>query len=668
MKSLLFLLLLLLLPASSFAAINYKLDISLYPARHQLVATALIDLGNRVVSPLVLQLSSRCEIIRVRQGGSPVSYTFSAGRLQIEPRGTAPLSISYRGQFNDQLREPPLHNEDPGYGISASISAKGSFLSSGVHWYPQLAGKEVNYRISISAPAGTEALTSGRRIARKNTNSHNTSVWLVDYPVSGLTLSAGHYQVFEDLSGSVPIYAYFYAGNAPLAATYLREARSYLQLYTELFGPYPFHKFAIVENFFPTGYGLPSWTLLGSSVIKLPFIVKTSLGHEIAHSWWGVGVQVDYAQGNWSEGLTTYVADYLYKERSSKTEAREYRQNILRDYTNLINAENTFAVVRFSSRHDKASQAIGYGKTALLFHMLRKKIGDQAFWAGLRQLAQERMHTRVSWDDFNERFSILSGQDLQPFFEQWLTRTAGPQLALQDIELSQTADGWRVSGKLTQQQLYQLEVELQLTTETEILHQKVAIDTSSQAFSFETTSRPLILEADPNADLFRILTTEELPSTVNSIRGSNKLLVLQAEHYAPNTVAIKTLLGALRKADRPVRSMSEVSQSELTSHDLLIFGLPEQLRPAQLQPTTAGQFRLEEQSVDPGEQSIFIVEPNPLNAERKAAWFVSQNRQAAVVARKIPHYGKYSYLLFNGVENHLKGIRVPIESPLKNTF
>ena len=60
-------------------------------------------------------------------------------------------------------------------------------------------------------------------------------------------------------------------------------------------------------------------------MIRLPFIMHTSLGHEIAHCWWGNGVYVDYEKGNWSEGLTTYVADYLYKERASLGQAREYR-------------------------------------------------------------------------------------------------------------------------------------------------------------------------------------------------------------------------------------------------------------------------------------------------------------------------------------------------------
>ncbi len=667
MKSLL-LLFLLFFPISAFAVIEYDLKISLHPAEQLLVATAQIDFNDQIDTPLKLSLSSRCEILAVQQRGKPVPYSFSSGILQLDADGTEPLSISYQAVFNDQASNSPAHNEDPSYGVSASISEAGTYLSSGVNWYPLFRAKQINYRISISTPLGTEAITSGRLLTRQTTKGRNSSVWLIDYPLRGLTLSAGAYQVFEELAGPVPIYAYFTADTAPLAATYLQEARSYLQLYTELFGPYPFHKFAIVENFFPTGYGFASWTLLGSSVIKLPFIVKTSLGHEIAHSWWGTSVQVDYGQGNWAEGLTTYVADYLYKERSSVAEARAYRLKILRNYASLVTAENVFPVARFSSRHDKASQSIGYGKTALLFHMLRQRIGDQAFWAGLRKIATERRHTQVGWDDFSQVFSTISGQDLQSFFDQWLTNTEGPQLALQDVELAESEKGWRVSGTLTQQPVYQLTIDLQLTTQTETLRKTLKLDATPQAFSFETTSRPLELQADPDVDLFRILAAGEIPATVNSIRGSNKLLVLRADNYSPDAETIKTLLGAMRKASLPVRSLSEVSQAELASHDLLIFGLPAQLQPAQLKSTSGGQFTLEEQSVNLNDHSAFVVESNPLNSKMSAAWFVSEDQQAAVVARKIPHYGKYSTLLFDGVKNSVKETRTPEESPLKIKF
>ena len=68
----------------------------------------------------------------------------------------------------------------------------------------------------------------------------------------------------------------------------------YLEMYRQLIGPYPFAKFALVENFWETGYGMPSFTLLGPQVIRFPFILHSSYPHEILHNWWGNSVFVDW--------------------------------------------------------------------------------------------------------------------------------------------------------------------------------------------------------------------------------------------------------------------------------------------------------------------------------------------------------------------------------------
>jgi hypothetical protein len=141
--------------------------------------------------------------------------------------------------------------------------------------------------------------------------------------------------------------------------------------YEALHGPYPFAKFAVVENFFPTGYGFPSFTLLGSRVLRLPFIPDTSLRHEVAHCWWGNGVFVDANGGNWCEGLTTYVADYLSKEEHSFEEARGYRLRTLEKYALLAAGAQDFPLSTFRSRYNPASQAVGYGKAMFVFHMMR---------------------------------------------------------------------------------------------------------------------------------------------------------------------------------------------------------------------------------------------------------------------------------------------------------
>ena len=75
---------------------------------------------------------------------------------------------------------------------------------------------------------------------------------------------------------------------------------------------------------------MPSFTLLGSQVLRLPFIPYTSLPHEILHNWWGNGVWIDYDGGNWSEGLTAYLSDHLMKEL--RGEASDYRRKALQRY------------------------------------------------------------------------------------------------------------------------------------------------------------------------------------------------------------------------------------------------------------------------------------------------------------------------------------------------
>jgi hypothetical protein len=65
---------------------------------------------------------------------------------------------------------------------------------------------------------------------------------------------------------------------------------------------------------------MPSFTLLGSRVIRLPFILYSSYPHEILHNWWGNSVYVDYARGNWSEGLTSYLAESITLDGLTQTD------------------------------------------------------------------------------------------------------------------------------------------------------------------------------------------------------------------------------------------------------------------------------------------------------------------------------------------------------------
>ena len=182
---------LLLVPTAALAASDYRLDIQLFPDEQRLAGEAQISWDGSAEQELALQLSKACTILAVQQDGTDLDYRFSGGILRISQRSAAPLVIRYQGRFDDAAPESPAHNEDPGYGVSAVISPQGTYLSGGVDWYPRLPGAEMRYQVSIEAPAGMAAVTSGQRLEQSEENGRSRSAWRIDYPLGGLTLAWG---------------------------------------------------------------------------------------------------------------------------------------------------------------------------------------------------------------------------------------------------------------------------------------------------------------------------------------------------------------------------------------------------------------------------------------------------------------------------------------------
>ncbi len=339
---------------------RHDLKIELQPESHRLIGRDDIRMEGWKGQDLIFLLADKAHVKSVLVNGKPWKYSFSSGKLILSAasavdgsvRRSAPrpprlrVTISFDALFNDPIASGPATFENPGSGVMGSIGGRGTFLIEDSGWYPSLQGCSQGFDLQVTAPVGIYAVTAGELIGHEDRGALSISRWKTEPIGQGLSLSAGRYIIHSPAGGDpasrqpgsrshLRLYTYFTPENDSLSKTYLDAAASHIAFYEQLHGPYPFPKFAIVENFFPSGYGFPSYTLLGSTVLRLPFIPQTSLRHEIAHSWWGNGVLVDYASGNWCEGLTTYVADYLSQEITSAADAKLYRQQILQDYATL---------------------------------------------------------------------------------------------------------------------------------------------------------------------------------------------------------------------------------------------------------------------------------------------------------------------------------------------
>ncbi|MGO9016747.1 MAG: M1 family metallopeptidase [Syntrophobacteraceae bacterium] len=773
---------------------HHDLKIELQPGAHRLLVQDDIRVDEWKGGEIVLLLSDKAKIKSVLVNGKPSRYSFRSGKLTLSAISPAEgsvdassprsllvrsmsrlrVTISFDAVFNDPVAEEPATFDNPGFGVAGSIGDRGTFLLADSGWYPSFAGWRAataelpackiaageiaeDFNLEVTAPRGIYAVTAGELIGHEDRGAISISSWKTGPIGQGLSLSAGRYIVRGvsprtgsalKPSASPPVYTYFTSENDSLSETYLKAAASHIEFYERLFGPYPFPKFAIVENFFPTGYGFPSYTLLGASVLKLPFIPQTSLRHEIAHSWWGNGVLVDYASGNWCEGLTTYVADYLSQEIPSAAEgngqsgwrshrpaaeglsgeygrgaspphhpdsslaprsseiagmagsppppkvaalrngdpgrsaALLYRQQILQEYATFVASGADFALRSFESRSSPATKAVGYGKAAFVFHMIRQKLGDEAFWNSLRQIYKERLFVRTSWEDFRDVFVRTGGWDpaeAKVFFDQWVARSGAPVLRLRDVQLKSDASGWQATASVDQDHpWYDLDIEVALKiSPNERLDKTIGIKGGSTSFAIGSSAEPQRLIVDPDVNIFRLLSPEEIPSTVNSVKGSKSLTAVLRDGSPPEAVkAFRLLLEGLGHAEARITNEKEAEMKTSKGGDFLFFGLPrsEKLKSRFSSSPEDVTLSSEKFSVKgfSGGDCLFLVLSESNRGAGSTALFLPVSGTSAdpvlTAARKITHYGKYSYLAFSHGVIQQKGVWEVFRSPLQFDF
>ncbi|MES9859120.1 MAG: M1 family aminopeptidase [Sedimenticola sp.] len=568
------------------------------------------------------------------------------------------LTISYGGIIQHQLDSIDDDYSSNRRSSPGLISNKGIFLSRASFWYPLTIGGLVSFDISVDLPAGWSAVSQGR--AHTDGNG-----WSIDSPQDDIYLIAAPYHRYSRQNDIADAQVYLRQKDPALAERYLDATDHYLTLYHSLLGPYPYSKFALVENFWESGYGMPSFTLLGPRVIRLPFILHSSYPHEILHNWWGNGVYVDYASGNWSEGLTTYLADHLIKEQRGK--GSDYRRGTLQRYTDYVDQQEEFPLVAFRGRHGQASQAVGYGKTMMLFHMLRNRLGDARFIAGLRNFYRQHRFHSAGYSDLQKAFEPLADEPLSLFFEQWTERTGAPVLALSDTKATPVDQGYRLSARVQQTQsdppfALQVPIFIQMEGDTQPLKQLITMHTREQQIDITLPRRPLRLSVDPGFDLFRRLDPSEIPSSLGQLFAEeNVTLILPRKSSAEITAGYQQLAAAWAERSSDIDIVWDSELKQLPKHrSLWLFGSENRF---------AKLFTglLKDDKFKPTQQSYALTQQHPESPQHTIGLLHSAGIKALPgLARKLPHYGKYSYVAFAGdrPDNHLKGQWQSAESAL----
>jgi len=579
-------------------------------------------------------------------------------------RAAAPihaLTLRYSGRI---YRPPSSDGEAYARGFSqtsGTIEPSGVFLSVSSAYYPWFGPSLCTFRLRPLLPTGWHAVSQGTWCG---------TYWLCRRPQDEVYLVAAPFTVWRRTEGEGDVAAFLRSNDEALAEKYLGVTARYIGMYARLIGPYPYGSFALVENFWETGYGMPSFTLLGPTVIRLPFILHTSYPHEILHNWWGNSVYVDYATGNWCEGLTVYLADHLIAEQ--RNQGTEYRLGLLQKYADFVADGRDFPLTAFRARHGSASEAVGYGKGAMVFHMLRRRLGDDGFVAGLREFYRRHRFTVATFGDVQRAFETTSGMALAPFFEQWVDRSGAPRLAISSADVA----GTTLELTLEQRQegaCYALSVPVAVTLVDHPRVHEFVVDLTDRRVStrVDLPAPPVRVDVDPCFDLFRLPHVDEIPPALSGLLGARSVVMILP---AAASTALRNAYGSLAAAwyrNVPVRMVLDTDVVDLPDTCAVWILGWQNTRRAALDEALAARGMTLDDGLDWAGSSLprtghAFVATDRVDGRATAFLAVDDETTATALARKLPHYHKYSYLAFEGpaAENVLKGRWDVTSSPL----
>ncbi len=677
-----------LLPISLQAAepVHHDLKVALHPEERRLDGRDTITLPNDFPKEIEFLLHAGLKPMSPTPGVRIVKGSEDPGPASLEafkavlPPAVNSFVLEYGGSIYHPIESTGKEQARGFKDTPGLISGEGVFLSGSTLWYPQIGEGMMTFTLDVKVPQGWEAVSQGERVRHENMKDSTLVRWDSPEPQDEIYLVAAKFTEYAKPAGNVTAVVFLRSPDEALANKYLDATAEYLDMYDKLIGPYPYKKFALVENFWETGFGMPSFTLLGSQVIRLPFIINSSYPHEILHNWWGNSVFPHYEKGNWSEGLTAYLADHLMKEQQG--EGAEYRLATLQKYADYVIGGRDFPLTQFRSRHSSSSEAVGYGKSLMFFHMLRLELGGDTFTKGIQTFYRDYKFRFASFDDLRRSFESVSGKNLKRDFDQWVRRKGAPQLALNNAVAKKEKDGHVLYAVLEQVQpgaTYRLLVPVAVTMEgRDQAYQTIAeMDSKRLPLRLKLPGRPLRIDIDPEFDLFRRLDREEIPPAISQALGARKMLIL-----LPSS-ADRKLLGAYRELANSIgRSGPDMVEMRLDSdvkqlpsdRAVTLIGWENRFMKDMMQALSEYDVAMDKAAVRIGRteirkenHSLVFSCRNPKDKEQALTLIASDRPEALPgLGRKLPHYHKYSYLAFEGDEpsNIAKGRWPVLHSPL----
>ncbi|MEJ6395893.1 M1 family aminopeptidase [Gymnodinialimonas sp. 2305UL16-5] len=416
----------------------------------------------------------------------------------------------------------------------------------GAIWFPFERSAIRDHVLTISVPQDQRIAATGTLMEESSEDGKTRSRFAFRGHSTDLALFTGPYEVTERLHDDLRLRTYFEPEASELSPRYLSAVAEYIDRYEAEVGDYPYGGFSVVSSTMPVGLGFAGLTYVSRDILAHSYMTGRSLAHEVLHSWWGNAVGVDYATGNWAEGLTTFQADYALAEELGAQTARDVRINWIRNLASLPDHKMR-PLTAFRSSSHAGDQSEGYGKAALVFHMLRAELGNDTFSLGIQRFYRANLHAIASWSDLQTAFEQTSGRELDWFFEQWVRRSGLPEIWIADADVRNSGDGsYEVTLDIEQSApAYRLRIPIVLETASGEQIYTARIRETSSSVTFTLSEPPGSVRLDPDFNLVRRPLAGELAPILRSLNRTGQIIAVSPSHIEDSGRILSEILAPL---------------------------------------------------------------------------------------------------------------------------
>lgn len=486
--------------------VHYIFHLTLNDSTNEIAGDALITVSlEENAEEFALDLVQKNEkfgmvVSNVYEGERQANYRFSNDKIRITPALEGAGNTTFRIQYSG-IPEMGLVIDTTKFGQRSFFGDNWPNLAR--HWLPCVDHPydKASIEFRVTAPEHYDVVATGSKLEESNLgNGYKLTSYYEPAPVAMKVATIGVTKFATKLLGvvdNIPVTAWVYPENKLAGFSDYQVATSALDYFIQNIGPYPFAKLANMQAKTRWGALENAGTIsyFENSVTGNNEAVST-IAHEIAHQWFGNSATEKSWNHVWlSEGFATYFGTLFLEDTYGNEKRKEIQSQERRAIIQFYKRNRSPVVDNSISDPMNVLSTNSYEKGAWVLNMLRKKLGDEIFWKGIREYYETFKISNVLTEDFQQSMENVSEKNLDSFFKQWTYTPGHPQLkwnwtyekSLIKININQVQDHFTF--------VFPLEIGIIENGKTRI--ETVQIGAKTESFEVTAESKPDEVILDP---------------------------------------------------------------------------------------------------------------------------------------------------------------------------